>query len=143
MDDWFRERAGQMARRGLASVHLLVEESTDTIAGFYTLSNFTVVATDLPATLAKGMPRNIPLPAHLIGQLGVDVRFQGRRLGDLLLYDALKRAERLTGDSASLGVVVHALGEQAAAWYRRNGFAPFPNIPLHLILRMQEIRALP
>lgn len=142
VDRWFRERAGQMARRGLAAVHVLVEEATGTVAGFYTLSNFTVTVTELPPALARGMPRNILLPAHLIGQLGVDTRYQGRRLGDLLLYDALKRAERLTGESASLGVVVHALSERAAGWYRRNGFEPFPDFPLHLILRMQDIRAL-
>ncbi len=143
VDSWFRERAGQMSRRGLAAVHVLIEEATGTVAGYYTLSNFTVNISELPAALAKGMPRNIPLPAHLIGQLGVDARYQGRKLGDMLLYDAVKRAERMTGDSASLGVVVHALGERAADWYRRNGFEPFPDFPMHLILRMQDIRALP
>jgi hypothetical protein len=29
-----------------------------------------------------------------------------------------------------------------AAWYRRVGFAPFPAHPLHLTLRMKDIRAL-
>ena len=53
-----------------------------------------------------------------------------------------RSAERLTADSASLGVVVEALGARAAAWYRHNGFAPFPDFPLHLIMRMQDIRAL-
>lgn len=143
IDEWFRERAGQMSRKGLAAVHLMVEQATGVIAGFYTLSNFTVVATELPANVGKGMLSGIPLPAHLIGQLGIDQRFQGQGLGEALLFDALKRAHRITGDSASLGVVVHALNERVAAWYRRIGFEPFPEHPLHLVMRMKDIQALP
>lgn len=143
VDEWFQERAGQMSRKGLAAVHLMVEQATGAIVGFYTLSNFTVVATELSAKVGKEMPNNIPLPAHLIGQLGVDRRFQGRGFGEVLLYDALKRAHRLTVESASLGVVVHALNERVAAWYRRMGFEPFPEHPLHLVMRMKDIRALP
>ena len=141
VDEWFRERASQMSRRGLAAVHLLVEQATGTVVGFYTLSNYTVVATDLPTNIGKGMPRSLALPAHLIGQLGVDQRHQGQGYGELLLYDALTPAARMTGDSASLGVVVHALSDRAAAWYRRHGFEPFPGHPLHLIMRMKDIRA--
>jgi hypothetical protein len=52
------------------------------------------------------------------------------------------RAYLLTGDSASLGVVVHALNDRAAAWYQHYGFEPFPTHPLHLVVRMKDIRAL-
>ncbi len=142
LDSWFHERAGQMLRRGLAAVHVLVEPTTSTVVGFYTLSNYAVTATDLPARIGKGMPRSIALPAHLIGQLGIDRRYQGQGYGEALLYDALLRADRLTGDSASLGVVVHALDARVAAWYERIGFAPFPAHPLHLMLRMKDIRNL-
>lgn len=121
----------------------MVEEATGAITGFYTLSNYTVVATDLPAKVGKGMPHSITLPAHLIGQLSVDWRYQGHGFGEVLLFDGLKRADRMTGDSASLGVVVHAFGARAAAWYQRVGFVPFPAHPLHLVMRMKDVRALP
>ncbi|HET8625889.1 MAG TPA: GNAT family N-acetyltransferase [Thermomicrobiales bacterium] len=143
IDAWFHERAGQMARKVLAAVHLMIEQDTSAIVGFYTLSNYTAVATELPARVAKGMPERLALPAHLLGQLGVDRRYQGRGFGGVLVRDALKRAERMTGDAASLGVVVHALDERAAVWYRRLGFEPFPAHRLHLIVRMKDIRALP
>lgn len=92
VDEWFHERAGQTSRKGLAAVHVMVEQATGEMVGFYTLSNFTVVTTELPAHVRRGMPNNIPLPAHLIGQLGVDQRFQGRGFGEVLLFDALRRA---------------------------------------------------
>src|SRR5690349_3542820 len=76
IDRWFREQAGQMSSRGLAVVHVMIEAASGSIVGYYSLSNFTVAATDLPEALSKRMPRRIPLPAHLIGHLGIDVRHQ-------------------------------------------------------------------
>ena len=114
----------------------MIERATGAVVGFYTLSNFTVVATKLPTKLGKGMPNSIPLSAYLIGHLGVDRRYQGHGFGEALLFDALKRADRLTRDSASRGVVVPALHERAAAWYQRVGFEPFPAHPLRLVMRM-------
>ena len=99
-------------------------------------------AADLPTAIGEGLPGSIALSAHLIGQLGVDRRYQGRGYGEALLYDAQQRAGRMIGDSASLGVVVHALDARAAAWYQRVGFMPFPTHPSHLMLRMKDIRAL-
>jgi len=142
VDRWFRETAGQATRKGYAAVHLLIDNATDTIAGFYSLSNFTVTATDLPPALGKSLPRTVALPAHLIGQLGVDRRFQGQRLGNLLVLDALRRAYRLTQDAASVAVIVHAVDAERARWYARFGFVPFPTHPLHLVLPMREIAAL-
>ncbi len=143
VDRWFREQAGQLSGRGIAVVHVMVEVQTGEVVGFYSLSNYTVLATDLPAALARRLPRSIPIPAHLIGQLGIAGRHQGQGYGRALLYDALKRAERQTTESASFGVVVHALTPQLAAWYERVGFQPFPAHPLHLLMRMVDIRALP
>lgn len=141
-DRWFQERARQMSGRGLAVVHVLVRVADAVVIGYYSLSNFTVLATELPPELGRKLPNRIPLPAHLIGQIGVDTRHQGQGYGLTLLYDALQRAERQTAESASFGVVVHALTPQVAAWYERIGFQPLTTNPLHLIISMTNIRVL-
>lgn len=143
LDDWFHERAGQAARRGIATVHVLAEAATNAVLGFYTLSNFTIVAADLPAQTGRSLPDRIPLPAHLIGQLAVAARQQGKGYGGILLLDALRRAYRTTAHSASIAVVVHAIDATAAAWYARYGFVPFPAHPLHLLMPMKDIARLP
>lgn len=139
IDDWFRTQAGQASRRGIATVHVMVDNATEAVVGFYTLSNFTVLAADLPPELGRTLPDRILLPAHLIGQLAVDTRQQGKGYGGLLLFDAVHRARRATADSASLAVVVHALDPQAAAWYTRHGFVPFPAHPLSLFVPMRGV----
>ena len=77
IDRWFREQAGQMSSRGLAAVHLLIETATGEIAGYYALSNFAVLATSLPEAVGRKLTKHLPIPAHLLGQLGIDARFQG------------------------------------------------------------------
>lgn len=114
----------------------MVDNATNAVLGFYTLSNFTVFAADLPPEHGGTLPDRIPLPAHLIGQLAVSTRQQGKGYGGLLLFDAVHRARRMTEHSASLAVVVHALDAQAAAWYMRNGFVRFPAHPLSLFIPM-------
>jgi GNAT superfamily N-acetyltransferase len=106
------------------------------------LSNFSLLASELPAALGKRLPRRIPIPAHLIGQLGIHAAQQGKGYGRALLFDALKRSERQATESASFGVVVHALTPALATWYAGIGFQPFPDHPLHLIMSMADIRAL-
>lgn len=142
IDDWFRKQAGQASRRGIATVHVMVDNTTDAVIGFYTLSNFTVLSTDLPTELGRSLPDRIPLPAHLIGQLAVDARQQGKGYGTVLLLNALRHAYRTTVHSASLAVIVHALDTQVAAWYTRYDFIPFPAHPLSLCLPMKDIALL-
>ena len=117
VDRWFRESAGQMASRGLAATHVMVETASGEITGYYSLSNFTVLATELPPELGRKLPQRLPIPAHLIGQLGVDARYQGQGYGRALVYDATRRAEQQTTQSASFGVIVHALTPELARWY--------------------------
>jgi hypothetical protein len=64
------------------------------------------------------------------------IRWTNRHSGTTL------RAYHMTGDSASLGVIVQALNDRVAAWYQRYGIEPFPAHPLHLVIRMKDIRAL-
>ena len=142
IDDWFRKQAGQASRRGIATTHVMVDNDADAVIGFYTLSNFTVFSTDLPAELGRALPDRIPLPAHLIGQLAVDARQQGKGYGGTLLLDALHRAYRMTEHSASVAVVVHAINVQVASWYGRYNFIPFPTHPLSLCLPMKDIAPL-
>jgi GNAT superfamily N-acetyltransferase len=143
IDRWFRDMAGQQASRDLAAVHLLIEQRTGQIAGFYTLGNYTVRALELPDAVGKKLPRAMPIPMHLLGRLGVHRAYQGQGIGKMLVNHALRLAEAQARDSASLGVVVHALDARLAAWYQSLGFLPFPEHPLQLVMTMAAIRALP
>ena len=84
---------------------------------------------EVPGALRRNMPD--PLPVVVLGRLAVDLRQQGQGLGSALVADAL----RLCGARALL---VHAIDEQADAFYRSFGFRPSPISASTLMLQLSE-----
>jgi GNAT superfamily N-acetyltransferase len=137
LDDWFHRRAGQDEKRNIARVFVAVDDR-DRVVGFYSLSTFTLSIVDLPPDHAKRLPRYDAIPAALIGRLARDQAMRGQRLGDLLMADAVRKVLEASRTFAVFAIVVDAIDERAAAFYRNFGFAPFPNRPLRLFIPMTE-----
>ena len=78
----------------------------------------------------------------MLGRLAVDLRYQGRRLGAALLFDAMKRAYDSSKSIGSIGLVVHAKVEKARSFYEKCGFTRLADNQLHLIIRMGAIAPL-
>ncbi len=60
------------------------------IAGYYTLAAAGVPLADMPAELAKRLPRYRSVPVARLGRLAVDQAYRGRKLGSALLWDAVQ-----------------------------------------------------
>jgi ribosomal protein S18 acetylase RimI-like enzyme len=84
----------------------------------------------MPEAWRKKLPQRIP--GVRLGRLAVDLEFQGKRLGSLMLVDALVRARRIHDEAGGIGLFVDAKDEEAAGWYRRFGFVALPEHPLLL-----------
>jgi GNAT superfamily N-acetyltransferase len=138
LDHYLRYQASQDARRLVANCFVAVDAATGEIAGYYTLAATSIPADDLPPDVRKRLPRYSVLPAALVGQLAVDMRFQGKGLGSILLADAALRV--LKGDVKALAVIVDAKNEDAAAFYRHQGFQPFLSRPTSLFLPLGTIK---
>lgn len=143
LDRYLREQAGQDVRNYLAAVFVLVDLTTQAVAGYYTLSATAVEARELPTALTRRLPRYPLLPAVLLGRLAVDSRYQGRGLGALLLTDALKRSLGLREQLGAMAVVVDAKDDTAQAIYERFGFQRFRDQEFRLYIPMGTIARLP
>lgn len=124
LDRYFQTQATQDIRRRVTHCWVAVEAATGRVAAYYTLSASSVPLADLPADEAKRLPRYPAVPAIRIGRLAVDRGFQGRGLGEAMLADATARAVR-AGIGAFM-LVVDAMNDNAAAFYRRYGFREIP-----------------
>ncbi len=127
--------ASQQQARGLAVVHLLIERETALISGFFSLSNYTVRALDLPDLGGKALP----IPMHLLGWLGVQQSYQGRGIGKMLVSEATRIVGAQAAASGALGLVVNTLDTHLSRWYQSLGFGPFPADPLQLVMSMKTI----
>jgi ribosomal protein S18 acetylase RimI-like enzyme len=134
LDRYLREQASQDERRNVARVFVAVGDEPHVVAGYYTLSSLSIDVGDLPAGTAKKLPRYPQLPAALIGRLAVTISYQGKRLGEMLLVDALKRIIEHGDTVACYAVVVDAIDERAASFYEKYGFQRFPSRPKRLFL---------
>ncbi len=133
LNDWLRQVARQHQDRGLSKTFVAVREEEPTrICGYYALTLAELENRHLPDAWRKKLPRRIP--GVRLGRLAVDKRHQGKRLGELLLVDALTRAQRIYTEAGGIGLFVDALDAQAAGYHRRFGFEASPDNPLLLFL---------
>lgn len=122
VDDWLLERALQAQRTGTATVYVCCTE-LGRLAGYYTLSAYSV-----DRSLANGwLSRNTPeqIPAILLGRLGVDMRWQGQGLGKDLLLDAVKRSRLIATQIGAKAMIVEPVSQHSSNFYLKYGFKKF------------------
>jgi predicted GNAT family N-acyltransferase len=138
LDHYLHHQVGQDLRRKVAAPFVLVDNNRS-IAGYYTLSAYTVHLTELPAVIAKKLPRYPFLPATLLGRLAIGTSHRGQNLGRFLLMDALYRSWKNTSEVASIGVVVETLNAAARSFYLHHEFTPLQDHANKLFLAMATI----
>ena len=140
---YLKERASQAVQKRVAAVYVLTPDGK-TIAGYYTLSQYTIEAGELPyeAVQRLRLPKYDELPATLLGRLARSKEFKGAGLGEILLMGALEKALLHSRNIASLAVVVDAKDEKARNFYLSYGFIDLPDHPNRLFMLMQTIEPL-
>jgi ribosomal protein S18 acetylase RimI-like enzyme len=140
LDHYFKHQASQDVKRKLNNCFVAVDIAEENVFGYYTISSAQILLKDLPENISKKLPGYPAIPAARIGRLAVDHKYQGKKIGSILLADALKRA----ADSAvaSFAVIVDAKDNTAANFYIHHGFIPFQSNPLLLFLPIATLKML-
>jgi GNAT superfamily N-acetyltransferase len=98
-----------------------------------------MVARDgLTSTPAGGLDTSVP--GYLLGKLALDKTLHGRGNGAELLFDALSRVAEVADLASGRLLVVDAIDERAAAFYRKYRFRPAANDPLRLVIKIATIQ---
>ena len=138
LNDWLRQVASQHQKKGLSKTFVAVHDDEPTrICAFYALTLAELDSQHLPDAWRKKMPRRAP--GVRLGRLAVDLRDQSNGLGEMLLVDALTRAQRVYQQAGGIGLFVDAIDDEAASFYKRYGFAAAPDQPLLLFLPVQSL----
>jgi GNAT superfamily N-acetyltransferase len=140
LDRYLRHNARQHMAKNVAQVFVLVHPPTNQLAGFYTLSAFSVRATELPEAVARQLPRYPMIPATMLGRLAVDQQYRAQGIGGVLLLNALRRAREASRSVASVAVIVDAKNDQARSFYEHYDFQRFISNAYRLFLPMGAIR---
>jgi len=141
LDRYLKAQAGQDSRRKVASCFILTRvDEPSQVLGYYTLSALSIALTDLPSSIVKRLPRYPTVPATLMGRLATDSRHRGKRLGELLLFDACSRV--LRSEIATFALVVDAKDAAAERFYTRYRFLKLSTGSRRMFLPITEIAAL-
>jgi GNAT superfamily N-acetyltransferase len=133
LENYIKTQARQDASKKLAAVFIMTVDGR-TIAGFYTLSQYTIRSGEIPEEIRRKLTKHDQIPATLIRRLARHTAYRGTGAGDLLLVDALRRCVAISTEAASWAVVVEAKNEHGTAFYKSFGFEAFPSRPLKLFL---------
>ena len=137
LNDWLRQIARQHQAKGLSKTFVAVlDEQPTRICGCYALTLTEVDTSALPEGNRKKLPRMIP--GVRLGRLAVDVQYQEKRLGELLLMDAVRRVRSIQEHAGVVGLFVDAIDAKAARYYAHFGFEAFGDEPLKLFFLYRE-----
>ncbi len=138
LNDYLKSTARQHMDKGYAQVWVAVSEpGSPKIIGYYTLSTSALRPEEMPgkASIKK-------IPVVLLGRLAVDSRHQGQQIGVRLLFHAQRSALLLSRRVGIHALVVDALDDNAAAFYRRYDFEELTTGPTYLYKTIKDIEAL-
>lgn len=130
LNQWLAQVASQHKAKGVSSTYVAVDEKAPaTILGYYAISVTEIAGDELSPAWNKRLPTKIP--AFRIGRLAVASICRGKRLGALLLGDAITRIRRVALDVGGVFILVNAKPD-AVGFYHQYGFEPMSDHPLKL-----------
>lgn len=134
---WLRKYALQNQASDTARTYVVHRDNI--VVGYYSISAGSIARESATPRSAQGLARH-PVPIALLGRLAIHREEQGIGLGSALLKDALIRIEHAADILGIRAVLVHAIDQEARAFYERFDFEPCPDDELHLMLLMKDLR---
>ena len=127
LNHWFRRHAWRNQLAGITRTSVVCDPVTGALIGYVSLSTAQIERAFLPTSAQRNRPD--PIPAALLGQLAIDVRYKQRGYARSLMFFALETVVRLSRDIGCFCVLTHPLDDEVRAFYRAFGFEDLPHDP--------------
>jgi GNAT superfamily N-acetyltransferase len=138
LNDWLKKYA--LVNQKLDSSQTYVVHRNRLVVGYYSLTAGGVSKEEAPSRVAKGMP-NYPIGVILLARLAIDQGERNSGLGGALMKDAMARCVSAADSIGARAILVHALDDEARGFYEHFGFVRCPGEEMHLMIRIQDLRA--
>ena len=136
LDDWLRRRAMQNQTSGASRTFVACDDVR--VVAYYALAASAIAPDAATGRFRRNMPD--PVPIAVLGRLAIDKTCQGKGLGRALFRDA---ALRVLGAADSIGIrgmLVHAISDEARAFYVGLGLDVSPLEPMTLMATVAELK---
>ncbi|MFH0731179.1 MAG: GNAT family N-acetyltransferase [Pseudomonadota bacterium] len=141
LNHFLKSTARQHNDKGISKTFVLTgEQNPQFILGFFTLTICEVNIKEVPADYARKYPPPHGLPAVRLARLGVSVKEQGKRYGEVLLGEAVFRTGLIAQQTGLIGLFVDAKDEHAQRFYEKYGFIGTEGRSRLLFLPVETLR---
>jgi GNAT superfamily N-acetyltransferase len=137
LDDWLKRRAAMNQVSGASRTFVVCEGKT--AVGYYALASSAISVKAAPGRFRRNLPD--PIPVVVLARLAVTRSHHGQGLGRALFQDAARRVIQAADAIGVRGMIVHALSEEAKAFYLRLGLEPSPLEPMTLMVTLADLKA--
>ena len=137
LDQWIKRRALKNQATGASRTFVSCENRR--VLAYYALASSAITVDDAPGRFRRNMPD--PIPVVVLGRLAVDRSLHGQGVGRALVRDAGQRVIQAADTIGIRGLIVHALSEDAKAFYEKVGFEPSPLDPMILMVTLADLEA--
>lgn len=137
LDNWLKQRARANQASGASRTYVVADD--DRVVGYYALASSSIAHSESVGRISRNMPQ--PIPVVALVRLAVDKRFQNLGLGRDLVQDAAKRAIAAADLVGIRGMIVHAISQEAKAFYQGRGFLPSPTNEMTLMIPLGDLKA--
>lgn len=136
--DYFLRSVALASQRDGHSRTFVIADNDFNVVGYHALCGGMLDRENTPRQIGgHGTPREIPVA--LLARLAVDINHQGRQLGTMLLrhaFSCVLSASEFVGFRA---IMVHALDEDAVAFYEKFGFRASKGLERTLLISLQDV----
>lgn len=140
LNAWLAEHALRAQEAGTARTFVWVTaQAPEQIWAYFSLAPTELARAELSRGQSSGYST---VPGYLLARLAVHIDVRGLGYGGEVLVDALTRAASAAEASGGRLVVVDAVDDAAASFYRHYDFAPVKDNPRRLVLKMASVRDL-
>lgn len=137
LDEWLKRRALPNQKSGASRTYVVTDG--ERVVAYYALASGALASSAATGKLKRNMPD--PIPMAILGRLAIDKGLQGQGLGRALFRDAALRVLAAAETIGIRGMIVHALSDEAAAFYRALGLEASPQEPRTMLITLAELEA--
>lgn len=138
LDEWLLNYAWQNQAKSATRTFVAIDELSSRVIAYYACTVTSVQPANI-TFVQKYFSSKYPIPAFLLAKLAVDNDYKSKGVGSLLLRHALMNALAVSEKVGLQAIVVDAIDENAANFYRHNGLTSFEEQPLKLFIPIKVV----
>jgi len=137
LNEWLVAQAYRAKESGTAKTYVWTLAGSDQVIAYYAIAPHLVSRNEVSGGLAGGVSA---IPSYLLARLALDGSMQGQGLGGQRLSEKNERIMEAAAIGSGRLIIVDAVDDQAASFYRKFGFRPVKDNPRRLVHKIATVR---